>query len=266
MQSGEPDGGKTFYTGLSGEGPPVADERPSAVGRQKEQAAAPEGVQWGELRRVTPISRVWGFDRGLPIDRYYIENFLACQAADIQGRVLEIGDNSYTRKFGGDRITRSDVLHVVVGNPQATIVADLTSADHIPSDTFDCIILTQTLQLIYEVQAAIKTVYRILKPGGVVLVTFPGISQTYDPDWGDCWFWNFTAQSARRLFEKDFPTPNISIRTHGNVLAAIAFLHGLAVEELTREELDHREPGYDVTITVRATKPEATRGWQRTGP
>lgn len=215
-------------------------------------------VSFGSLRRVTPISRDFGFDRGLPIDRYYIENFLARQADDIQGRVLEIGDNSYTRKFGGDRVTKSDVLHIVEGNPEATIVGDLTCADHIPSDSFDCFILTQTLHLVYDVRAALKTLYRILKPGGVALVTFPGISQISHDEWGKYWCWGFTTLSGQRLFEEVFPTANVKIETHGNVLAATAFLHGLAVEELRREELEHRDRDYEVLITVRVVKPEVT--------
>jgi SAM-dependent methyltransferase len=193
-------------------------------------------VRFGDLRRLKPISRVFGFDRGLCIDRYYIENFLAKHAEDIRGHVLEIGDDTYTRRFGGDRVARSDVLHVQEGNPKATIVADLTCADSIPSDTFDCIIFTQTLQFIYDVRAAIRHLYRILKPGGVLLATFPGISQIsrYDMDrWGD--YWRFTTLSARRLFEEVFPPGNVTVRAYGNVLAAVAFLHGLSAEELRRE-------------------------------
>lgn len=213
-------------------------------------------VRFGSLRRVEPISRDWGFDRGLPIDRYYIEKFLAKHANNIRGRVLEVGDDSYTLKFGSDRVTKSDVLHVAEGNPKATFVADLTCADHIPSDTFDCVILTQTLQLIYEVRSAIKTLYRILKPGGVLLATFPGISHTVDKDWGDYWCWNFTTLSGRRLFKDAFSADNVNIEAFGNILTAISFLHGLAAEELTQEELDYYQPGYEVTITVRAAKPE----------
>jgi SAM-dependent methyltransferase len=129
-------------------------------------------VRFGSLRRVTPISRHFGFDRGLPIDRYYIEKFLVEHSQDIRGRVLEIGDDSYTRRFGGNRVAIRDVLHVEEGNVRATLVGDLTRADHIPSDTFDCFILTQTLHLIYDVRAALQTIYRILKPRGVVLATF----------------------------------------------------------------------------------------------
>jgi len=212
-------------------------------------------VRFGSLRRLQPISRVFGFDRGLCIDRYYIEQFLTRHAEDIRGHVLEIGDDGYTCKFGGERVSKSDVLHVVEGNPKATIVANLTCADHIPSDTFDCIILTQTLQFIYDVKAALRHLYRVLKPGGVLLATFPGISQIsrYDMDrWGD--YWRFTTLSARRLFEEVFPPECLTIEARGNVLAAIAFLHGLAAEELRSEELDYHDPDYEVLITVRAVK------------
>lgn len=212
-------------------------------------------VRFGSLRRLIPISRVWGYDRGRPIDRYYIEKFLAHHAADIRGRVLEIGDDAYTRKFGGHRVTQRDVLHVREGNPKATIVADLTCADQIPSDTVDCIIFTQTLQLIFDVRAALWTLHRIMKPGGVLLATFPGISRASDSGWGDDWYWSFTPRSAQRLFEAIFPQPNVRVEAYGNVLAAISFLHGLAVEDLRAEELDQRDPGYEVSITVRAVKP-----------
>jgi glycosyltransferase involved in cell wall biosynthesis/peptidoglycan/xylan/chitin deacetylase (PgdA/CDA1 family) len=239
--------------------PQVPDGQLAQFARNQALAepAIPFGeVQFGSLRRLTPISRDFGCDRGRPVDRYYIDKFLAAHSEDIRGRVLEIGENSYTRRFGGDRVTKSDILHVVEGDPEATIIADLTDAEHIPSDTFDCFILTQTLQLIYDLRAAISTIYRILKPGGVLLATFPGISQTYDNEWGGTWCWNFTTVSARRLFQEQFPPENLTIETFGNVLAAISFLHGVAAQELTKEELDYRDPGYDVSITVRAVKPE----------
>lgn len=213
-------------------------------------------VSLGNLRRVTPVSRVFGYDRGLPIDRYYVENFLASQATDIQGRVLEIGDNFYTRNFGGERVTKSDVLHVNEGNPDATIVGDLSNAEHVPSDSFDCLVLTQTLHLIYDMKEAVKTIYRILKPGGVALITVPGISQIAIDEWKDYWCWSLTTLSARRLFEEIFPKENVQVEAYGNVLAATAFLQGLATEELKKQELDYRDAYYQVLLTVRVVKPE----------
>jgi glycosyltransferase involved in cell wall biosynthesis len=214
-------------------------------------------VRFGSLRRLMPLSREFGFDRGLPIDRYYIERFLAKHTADIHGHVLEIEDNIYTRQFGSGRVTKTDVLYVRHGEPKATIVADLTRADNLPCETFDCIILTQTLQFIYNVGAAITTIHRILKPGGVVLATVPGINyiSRYDMErWGQ--YWSFTTLSTQRLFEEVFPHGNVTIEAHGNVLTAISFLHGLAAQELKQEELDHLDPDYEVIITVRAVKPE----------
>jgi glycosyltransferase involved in cell wall biosynthesis len=213
-------------------------------------------VRFGNLRRLTPLSREFGYDRGLPIDRYYIERFLAKNASDIRGHVMEIADNIYTRRFGGDQVTASDVLHVTEGNAQATMVGDLTCADHIPSGSFDCVILTQTLQFIYDVPAALRTVKRILKPGGVVLATLPGISpiSRYDKErWGH--FWAFTTQSARRLFEKVFPKEHVQTTTYGNVLAAASFLYGMATEELRKEELEYFDPDYELIIAIRAVKP-----------
>ena len=211
-------------------------------------------ARFGSLRRLTPISPIFGLERGQGIDRYYIEDFLARHRTDIRGRVLEVANNSYTTRFGGENVTRSDVLHVQDGNPHATIVADLT-ANNLPPDMFDCIILTQTLPFIYETREALRTLYRILKPGGVLLATLPGISQIsrYDMQrWGD--YWRFTSHSARRLFEEVFPAANIAVQTHGNVLVAAALLYGLAAEELRKHELAHHDPDYELVITVRAFK------------
>ena len=217
-------------------------------------------VQLGMMRRLIPISRVWGFDRGLPVDRYYIERFLATHSENIQGSVLEIGDDTYTRKFGASRVLQSDVLYPVEGNPRATIVADLTQGENIPSERFDCIICTQTLMFIFEIQKAMNTLYRILKPGGVLLMTLAGVSHQISREdmerWGD--YWRFTSLSARRLCEFVFPPGNVLVEAHGNVLAAVAFLHGLAREELGQEELDTDDPDYEVLIAVRAVKPAVT--------
>ncbi len=213
-------------------------------------------VNFGYLRRLTPISGAFGFDRGQPIDRYYIENFLARESEAIRGRVLEIQSAAYTRKYGGSRVEVSDVLDIEEDNLRATIVGDLTDAPHIPSGTFDCIICTQTLQLIYEVRSAVLTLHRILKPGGILLVTVPGISQIENGALS--WYWSFTAQSVRRLSEEAFPGANPKVEPHGNVLSAISFLHGLSAQELTHEELDYRDPQYEVLITLRVMKPETT--------
>jgi len=216
-------------------------------------------VRFGDLQRTQPISRLFGLDRagqGCCIDRYYIEQFLAAQSGAIRGRVLEVADNTYTVQFGGGRVTHSDILHVNDSNPRATIVADLTRADSIPSDSYDCIICTQTFQFIYDVRAAAQTLYRILRPGGILLATASGISQIsrYDMDrWGD--YWRFTSRSLETLLGEIWARDNIEVRSYGNVMASIAYLHGLTTQELTAAQLDFHDSDYQLLLTIRAVKP-----------
>jgi SAM-dependent methyltransferase len=212
-------------------------------------------VRFGDFRRLSPIGGDFGWERGTPIDRYYIESFLAQDAGDIRGRSLEFADNKYTIRFGGERITRSDVLHTVPGNPKATLVGDLAAGAGIPSSAFDCMILTQTLLYIFDLKETVVKIRNALRPGGVALVTVPGISQIsrYDMDrWGD--YWRFTDASARRLFGDAFGPENVTVVIYGNVLAACAFLQGLAVHEIRKEELDYRDADYQLTIGVRAVR------------
>jgi SAM-dependent methyltransferase len=206
----------------------------------------------GTLRRTTPLSNYWGYDRGTPIDRYYIENFLDECRSDIHGCVLEVKNSDYTQHFGTN-VERSDVVDIDPVNPRATIVADLAAADCIPADTFACVILTQTLQYIYHPQAAIAQIYRILRPGGVLLMTVPGIIKM-DPNFVGTDYWRFTVDSCTALVSEAFGAEAITVRTYGNVLSAIAFLTGLAHEELSQHELDSLDPAYQVVIAVRAVK------------
>lgn len=221
-------------------------------------------VRFGSLARPTPISRTFGLDRGQPIDRYYIEDFLRRHIGErgyapgaIRGRVLEIGDDIYTRRLGNPNLIDDvEVLDASADNPLATVVADLTNAPNLQSDAYDCVICTQTLLLIYDVHAAVHTLHRILKPGATLLVTVPGISQICRPDmdaWGD--HWRFTTLSLRRLLEEVFDAEDITVEAFGNVYTATAFLYGLAVRDLRGSALlDVRDPDYQLLVAARAVK------------
>jgi SAM-dependent methyltransferase len=206
----------------------------------------------GTVRRLQPLSDHWGFERGTPVDRYYIERFLDQEKYRIRGRVLEVADSRYTRRFGRD-VDRADILDVDATNPAATFVADLTAADSVPTDAFDCFILTQTLQYVWDLRAAIRHVHRILRPDGAVLCTVPAMSRigrTYLANE----YWRFTAASAARLFGEAFGDENVEVRTRGNVLASVAFLMGMAREELSTRELESDDPFFPLIVTVRADK------------
>lgn len=210
-------------------------------------------VSWESLRRLEPVSTTFGFDRGTPVDRYYIENFLRANKTLISGHVLEIAESSYSRQFG-ENVSSFEVLHVQPGN-KVTIVGDLTNRTSLPEGYIDCFICTQTFNFIYDFKAAIAGAHYLLKPGGVLLATLAGITQLSDYDakqWGD--YWRFTRQSAMKVFGEIFGEENIEVTTYGNVLACTAILHGIATEELSAAELDYNDPVYPVIITVKAKK------------
>ncbi|MBC7912556.1 MAG: glycosyltransferase [Pyrinomonadaceae bacterium] len=215
---------------------------------------SPGNVYLGDLNRTTPFSTQFGYDRGGPVDRYYIENFLEQNKERIKGRVLEIGDNEYTLRFGEHRIQQSDILHVNERNQKATFIGDLSDAPVLPDDSFDCIILTQTLHLIYQHQKALATCYRVLKPGGILLLTVPGISHIDQGEWKDIWLWSFTQSSISRMLAEVFSPNKIAIQTHGNVLIATAFLYGMGLPEFKKEQLDENDPHYQVIVTASAIK------------
>lgn len=211
-------------------------------------------IDMGDLRRTEPISRHFGYERGTPVDRHYVEDFLTRHAGDIRGRVLEVGDNAYTKQFGGDRVDLSEVLHVDPNAPNVTYCTDLTEGAGIPDGIFDCVVLTQTLHLVYEFQKAVATLERVLKPGGVLLLTVPGVSSIDKGEWGETWFWSFTPASLRRLMAEQFGKEAVEITTYGNVLTATAFLYGMAESDLRPREYHVTDPQYPVIVGTRVTK------------
>ena len=214
-------------------------------------------IDWGDLRRTEPVSANWGLERGTPVDRIYIERFLDEHRNDIQGRVPEVKDAGYTKRFGEGRVTTRDVLDIDAKNPDATLVVDLAVPEEMPADRYDCIVLTQTTHIIYDSHRVVESVYRALRPGGVLLCTLPCVSRVstedIDHDAGD--FWRFTEAGARYLFSAVFPLDHLEVRSRGNLMTCAAFLLGLAAHEVPDPELQRDDPWHPLVCVVRATKP-----------
>lgn len=202
---------------------------------------------------VKPVSRTFGSERGRAVDRYYIESFLAENALDIRGCCMEIGADTYIRRFGGDRVTETIVLHVEgYGN---TLKGNFETGEGLWEEMADCLICTQTLQYIYDLRAAIKNIYKILKPGGVALITVPGIKSLclFDEDsWGEKW--SFTEKSMKNLCGELGEDVSFSVSTYGNVKIATAYLYGICCEELDEEDFAYSDRQFPFLITVRLEK------------
>jgi peptidoglycan/xylan/chitin deacetylase (PgdA/CDA1 family)/glycosyltransferase involved in cell wall biosynthesis len=185
-------------------------------------------VEWGDLRRVQPLSRSWGRDRGKPIDRYYIDGFLETHRSDVRGRVLEVRER--TERF-----------------------------DAVPTASYDCIVLTQTLHLVDDIVAVLSECARILAPGGVLLATVPSVTRVEDEAGRDGDLWRLTEASVRKLFAEVFAIDAFDVTAYGNVMACTAFLHGLSAEEMTPADLDQVDARFPVVIAIRAVKSDVVR-------
>ena len=217
----------------------------------KRNLSRPRGIDFDS---VYPVSDYYGDDRGTPVDRFYIDGFIADNRRLIKGRVLEVAEDTYSRRFGSD-VASFDVLHYETGTPGATLIGDLSTPATLPEGRFDCFICTQTIHVIYNYMDAIRGAAQMLAPGGALLCTLSGIAQIsrYDMDrWGD--YWRFTTLSAQRSFGEVFGLDNVTVDYGGNCYAAINFLRGIALEELDKKKLTVKDPNYPIVISIIATK------------
>jgi len=204
-----------------------------------------ERPSWGNLRRVTPISASYGFDRGTPIDRYYVDRFFTAHRHLITGRVLEIQTKDHIRKYGSG-VTVADSLDISPSF-RPTYCCDLAKAAIVPTGSYDCFLLPNTLCFLRDLDSALKEVRRIVRPGGAILATVPAFVPL-TPDVED--YWHASADGWRVIAHRVWPGCETVVETHGNCLAAAAAMYGVAVEELTAAELDVTDPRYPVLVTI----------------
>jgi hypothetical protein len=210
-------------------------------------------VRWGNLRRTRPLSENYGFERGTPIDRLYIERFLDRHAGDVHGRVLEVRDSYYTLKYGGDRVTSAEIVDVDRANHDATLIADLAEPDSLPPGRYDCAIVTQTLQYLGRPEVGLGNIWASLAPGGVALITTPCVARI-DPDFdGD--LWRLTPRGLEELLRTASAWTELEVSAYGNVLTSVAFLMGVTGEELHEGELADGDEDFPLIACARAQKP-----------
>lgn len=206
---------------------------------------------------IEPISRIFGIDRGCPIDRYYIEKFLKENSHYIRGIVLEVAERTYTKKYGVG-VEKSYVINMGPSAENDSIVINLETGEGVINGIADCFILTQTLPFIFDVKKAAENTVRLLKEGGIALITVSGITQIsrYDMDrWGH--YWSFTTASLKRVFEECNNIASVEVKAYGNVKSAASGLYGLATEEMNQKSLEYQDDDYQQLITAVVKKQQS---------
>jgi len=202
--------------------------------------------RWGNLRRTTPFSTTFGFERGQPIDRYYLHRFLASHRDLITGDVLEVQGTSYAERFG-QNLSRADSFDI---EPRftPTYLCDLAHcADVIPDRAYDCLLLPNALPHFRELDRCLAHALRVVRPGGTILASVAGLL----PLTGDApEYWRLTPDGWRQKLGAAWAGAALEIAGHGNCLSAVAAQLGLALEELTEAELDVQDPRFPVLTTI----------------
>ena len=197
-----------------------------------------------------PVSRLFGTDRGIAVDRYYIERFLEKNKNLIHGNCMEIAENTYTLRYGEERVEKADILHVE-GTGMNAVKGDLATGEGIKDNVYDCAIITQTLMFIFDIQSVARNIYRMLKKDGAALITVSGISQIsrYDAErWGS--YYSFHEDVIRKLFVPLFGEENVEVHSYGNVKTATALLYGLCCEDLREKDFAVDDKDYPVIISA----------------
>jgi len=208
-----------------------------------------------QLRRVTVLYPERA--RGTPVVRYYWGRFLAKHRDDIRGRVLEIGETSTVRAFGGSQIQQATAIDIAPTSSEVTIVADLARADHVEPDQFDCFVNQFTMHIIDDFKAALYHSIRLLKPAGVLLINFPARSG-YDLKGAGracVYHWFTPAGVEKALADLGMTKDDYELTTYGNFLSLTAYMAGIPVEELTNRELDYEERDIPLLICAKVVKP-----------
>lgn len=129
--------------------------------------------------------------------------------------------------------------------------ADLTRRNDLRCDQFDCIICTHVLHVISELDSMVNELYRILKPGGVLLVAVPHVSMC-DPEQHE--LWRFTPRGLELILARVFHQVDVQVRAYGNSLTAAGEIRGLVSSEFSRAELDTHDSRFAVEVCARALK------------
>jgi SAM-dependent methyltransferase len=199
---------------------------------------------------VLPFDRDFGSSRGTPIGRYYVEKFLRENADRVRGRCLEFGDARYKALFTGAE--KYEVVNIKPG-PGVDYVCDIHDTRSMPQETFDTIICTQVFEHLAWPEKAAVSLYGLLRPGGLLLLTAPFLNPVHGLP-AD--FRRFTP-GGLDLILRGAGFVMDSVDFGGNSSVGLGSLLGMVTEDFTTTELDVKDPVYPYNCLLRGHRPAA---------
>ena len=201
------------------------------------------------LRSIKKHSEKFGFDRGTPIDRYYIDHFLKnLNLENNFNRSLEFGEILYSDSFKvKEKYFLSHPEYETRDIASNQILFDLNSEHSYEGTKFDLILSTNVINFTKNPFVSIKHHIDMLNSRGTLVLTVSAsmpISKFDAERWGD--YWRFTPDGLNQLLR----TLNCEyhIKSFGSFVTSIAFLCGLSAEEIDATDLNKNDDSYPIVV------------------
>ena len=201
------------------------------------------------LKSIKIYSEKFGFDRGTPIDRYYINTFLEnLKLENSFNRSLEFGEIHYSDRFKvKEKYFLSHPAYETRAISSKQISFDLNSAHNYDGIKFDLILSTNVINFTKNPFVSIKHHMDMLNSGGTLVLTASAsmpISKFDAERWGD--YWRIAPDGLNQLLR----TLNCEYDIHsfGSFVTSIAFLCGLSAEEVDPLDLNENDDRYPIIV------------------
>jgi glycosyltransferase involved in cell wall biosynthesis len=209
---------------------------------------------WRGLRRLTPVERFVREKDNTPIDRHYVQEFLAGEEHAVSGRVVVVGHRSHGHTFGTPSVIGADLLARTGVEGMEIEVDAIRSGSVPPPDSADAIVIAQALHLVPDPESVVEALHRALKPGGTLLVTVPFVAKIDRFDWGRTPHWSIAPGALRNLLCGPFSARSVEIRNYGSILTTIAFVRGASAQAMKAADLEANDPAFPVVVAAVARK------------
>ncbi|WP_169221635.1 methyltransferase domain-containing protein [Brasilonema sp. UFV-L1] len=205
-------------------------------------------LDWGDLKRRFPICHKFGFTRGTPVDRYYLDKFISEIRHQVVGSVLEIGGVLLNKEIYQLSVATEYQTLDLVSRPGVTVVGDAHDSTIIMPESLDTVLVFNVLEHCHNPWVVVQNIYSWLRVGGKCFCMVPSAQKLHSLPKD---YWRPLPDGMKQLFQ-DFSESNLHI--YGNPLTVLASFMGVAAEELSPQDLDDFHPDYPVATCIAALK------------
>lgn len=208
-----------------------------------------------------PLTRNFGFYRGTPIDRYFINKWIYDFLDEIDSgnklKGIEIGGFDYLKYNSKKYLANELVPKRELKKSKDSLCINLNepiNKDFKLKEKYDFVICTQVLHVLENDINGLRIIYKLLKKGGLIIGSTAGTINPisiYDyKRWG-C-YRGYSDQGLKSILEKT--GFECQIETFGNFALAYEILNGAVVEDIDQSLFKENDEIFQILHLFKAYK------------